>query len=593
MRSRYWLSAGPSLMYSLAVLDLVQRRLGDVDVAALDQVRHLAVEEGQQQGADVGAVHVRVGHDDDAVVAQLVGVEIVAAALARFGRGLADAGAQGRDQGDDFVAGQQLFVAGLFHVQDLAAQRQDGLELAVATLLGGAAGGVTLDDVDLAQRRVLFLAVGQLAGQAHAVEHALAARHLAGLARGFAGTRGIDDLAAQDLGVVGLFLQVVGQRLGDDVLHGRAHFAGDQLVLGLAAELGLGHLHGQHAAQAFAHVVAADFDLGLLGQFVLLDVLADHARHGRAQARQVGAAVALRDVVGEAQHLLGVAVVPLHGDFDADLGAGDAAVAFGRAAAFGVEGRGMQHLLVGVDELHEAHDAAGAGEVILAAVALVLEADAHAVVQEGQFAQALGQDLVAELMVLREDFRVGQEVDLGAALVALADHAHGRDLDAVHDLDGAVLHLAAREVDLVDFAVAAHAELEPDGQCVHAGHAHAVQAARDLVAVLVELAARVQFGEGDFGRRALGLVLVVHLHARGDAAAVVDDGQGAIGMDGDQDVVAVAGQGFVDGVVHHFEDQVVQARAIGGVADVHAGALAHGLQAFEDLDRAFAIAAGV
>ncbi len=64
-------------------------------------------------------------------------------------------------------------------------------------------------------------------------------------------------------------------------------------------------------------------------------------------------------------------------------------------------------------------------------------------------------------------------------------------------------------------------------------------------------------------------------------------------MDGDQDVVAVAGQGFVDGVVHHFEDQVVQARAIGGVADVHAGALAHGLQAFEDLDRAFAIAAGV
>ena len=54
----------------LAVLDLVQRRLGDVDMAALDQIGHLAVEEGQQQGTDVGAVHVRVGHDDDAVVAQ-------------------------------------------------------------------------------------------------------------------------------------------------------------------------------------------------------------------------------------------------------------------------------------------------------------------------------------------------------------------------------------------------------------------------------------------------------------------------------------------------------------------------------------------
>src|SRR5258707_9718549 len=31
------------------------------------------------------------------------------------------------------------------------------------------------------------------------------------------------------------------------------------------------------------------------------------------------------------------------------------------------------------------------------------------VVQEGQFAQALGQDLVAELMVLREDFRRSEE----------------------------------------------------------------------------------------------------------------------------------------------------------------------------------------
>ena len=59
-------------------LDLVQRRLRDVDVTALDQHRHLAVEEGQQQRADVRAVDVGVGHDDDAVVAQLVDVEVLA-----------------------------------------------------------------------------------------------------------------------------------------------------------------------------------------------------------------------------------------------------------------------------------------------------------------------------------------------------------------------------------------------------------------------------------------------------------------------------------------------------------------------------------
>jgi hypothetical protein len=80
----------------LAVLDLVQRRLRDVDVAALHQFGHLAVEEGQQQGADVRAVHVGVGHDDDAVVAQLVGLKSCRPVLA-------DAGAQRGDQRDDLL----------------------------------------------------------------------------------------------------------------------------------------------------------------------------------------------------------------------------------------------------------------------------------------------------------------------------------------------------------------------------------------------------------------------------------------------------------------------------------------------------------
>jgi hypothetical protein len=219
-------------------LHLVQRWLCDVDVAALHQLGHLAVEEGQQQGADVGAVHVRVGHDDDAVVTQLVHVEVVRPALALgvvfVGVGFADAGAQGGDEGDDFVAGQQLFVAGFFHVQNLAAQGQDGLEFAVAALLGRAPGGVTLHQVDFAHGGVFFLAVGQFAWQAHAVEHAFAAGHFAGLAGGFAGAGGFHNLAAQNFGVSGALFQVLGQRTGHDVFHRGAHFAAHQLVFGLA-----------------------------------------------------------------------------------------------------------------------------------------------------------------------------------------------------------------------------------------------------------------------------------------------------------------------------------------------------------------------
>jgi hypothetical protein len=48
--------------------------------------------------------------------------------------------------------------------------------------------------------------------------------------------------------------------------------------------------------------------------------------------------------------------------------------------------------------------------------------------------------------------------------------------------------------------------------------------------------------------------------------------------DGHHDVIAVSGQGLVNGVVHHFEHQVVQTRAIRRVADVHAWAFANGFQ---------------
>ncbi len=72
----------------LAALDAIERRLGDVDVLLLDQLAHVAEEKREQQRADVAAVDVRVGHQDDFVVAELAGVEII----------LADAGAE---RGDD------------------------------------------------------------------------------------------------------------------------------------------------------------------------------------------------------------------------------------------------------------------------------------------------------------------------------------------------------------------------------------------------------------------------------------------------------------------------------------------------------------
>jgi len=98
----------------------------------------------------MGAVDVGVRHHDDLVIAQLVDREIVA-----------DAGAERGDQDADLLAGQHLVGTHPLDVEDLAAQRQHGLEFAVAALLGAAACGIALDDEQLGLGGILFLAVGE------------------------------------------------------------------------------------------------------------------------------------------------------------------------------------------------------------------------------------------------------------------------------------------------------------------------------------------------------------------------------------------------------------------------------------------------
>src|SRR5207245_872343 len=84
---------------------------------------HFLVEEREQQGPDVGAVHVGVGHDDDLVVAGVVDVEA-----------LAHAGADRRDDGPDLLVALGLVDARRLVGEDLASRRADSLEAAFATL---------------------------------------------------------------------------------------------------------------------------------------------------------------------------------------------------------------------------------------------------------------------------------------------------------------------------------------------------------------------------------------------------------------------------------------------------------------------------
>src|SRR5678816_2841438 len=85
--SNEWIIERNEVQLGLALLDLVQRRLRDVDVAVLEQLVEVPEEERQEERADVAPVDVGVGHDDDLVVAELLDVLVIA-----------DAGAQRGDQ---------------------------------------------------------------------------------------------------------------------------------------------------------------------------------------------------------------------------------------------------------------------------------------------------------------------------------------------------------------------------------------------------------------------------------------------------------------------------------------------------------------
>jgi hypothetical protein len=106
-----------------------------------------------------------------------------------------------------------------------------------------------------------------------------------------------------------------------------------------------------------------------------------------------------------------------------------------------------------------------------------------------------------------------------------------------------------------------------------------VQAPGYLVAALAELAAGMQDRHDDLD----GRHLLLGVHVDRDAASVVLNRARAVLMENDRDVLGVARKRFVDSVVDGFVDQLVKT-PFSSVADVHPGALANCLEAFENLD---------
>ncbi len=503
---------------------------------------------------------------------------------------LADARAEARDQALHLIVREHLVEACLLDVEDLAADRQDRLVERVAPLDRRAAGRVTLDDEHLGDRRILALAVAQLARQPTRFEKALASRGLARLAGRHPRRRGGDGLADDRLALSRVHLQPVVELVAHRGLDEALDLGVAELRLRLALELWFGKLDADDGRQPLADVVTGEVVVLLLEQLLAAREVVDELRHRRAETLFVRAALVRVDRVGVRVDGLAVRRRPLHRDLDREVALGvlvlegDDVLVDDLGALGGVEVLDVveQTVRVAVRDAPALLRPRG-GLVSLCGVGtlgrsflcstlvdgigtLVGEGDRQALVEEGHLLEARTDRL--EVVDGRlEDLRARPERDRRASLVALLF------------LTQLAERHTARELHSVDVALLPHLGLEARRQGVDDRAADAVQTTGDLVAAATELASGVQLGEDELdGRHVVRLVA-----ARRDAAAVVGDADAVVGQDRHVDARRVTGEGLVDRVVDDLPHEVMQAALTRG-ADVHAGPLADGLEALEDLD---------
>ena len=193
-------------------------------------------------------------------------------------------------------------------VEDLAAQRHHGLELAVPRLLGRATGRVALDQEQLGALRVLQRAVGQLPGQGRAGDDPLA-RDL--LARPYPRLRVADRQLRDPLAGVRVLVEPQRELVLDDPGDEGRGLARGESFLGLAGELRVAHLGREHVAGVVPDVLGRELEPPRQ-QAPELAELADRLGEAEPEAVDVGSALQRRDQVDVALLDPARAVQPPH-----------------------------------------------------------------------------------------------------------------------------------------------------------------------------------------------------------------------------------------------------------------------------------------
>ena len=162
-------------------------------------------EECKEQSADVRAIHIGIGCNNNFMIAQF-----------REVKGIADSGAERNDEVLNFLKGKNLIQTRPFNIQNFPLQGEHCLGTTVPALLARAAGRIPLHNKELRLLRTLGLAVGELAWERHSLKRAFAQDAVFGGFSGFARFHGKRNLANNHPRVVRLLLHKIAKGIAED-----------------------------------------------------------------------------------------------------------------------------------------------------------------------------------------------------------------------------------------------------------------------------------------------------------------------------------------------------------------------------------------
>src|SRR6266540_224034 len=496
----------------------------------MDEWIEEAIEVGDEQIADVKAVHVGIGGQDDFAIAEVFNAVL---------------DVEGAHEVVHLVVLVHDVTLEVPDVEGLALEDEDGLRLDVTAAHDAAGGALAFGEED--HRFATFVAL-------------LVEMNLAILELGNAQGDGLGPFAGQLLDLLEFLAKLPA------VLHLRQDVPGDllvaieemkefladfvdeigtdfrvaKLVLGLRLEDGILQSNGDRADHRFAHVIAV---VPALGVFV------HRLEQALAEGAEVRAAVGRVLAVDERIESLPVTAV----------GVGETELQH----LAGVVERRINRLGVVLRQLLE-HQVV---QAVTALERLAIEDQFEPAVEVGVVTQALLDKVGAELGGV-ENRRIRLEGDEGAVRLA-------GGLALVLLLEAALF-----EGSLDEFAATMAADGELLRERVDGLRPDAVEADAELEDVIVVFGPGVDLGDA------------IDHFAQGDAASEVAHAH-ARAFDVQVDFLAEAHDEFVDGVIDHFfEEDVTAVVVMGAVADapdVHAGAQPDVFKAAEGLDLAFVV----